>query len=109
MRKRWISWILIFLVVLIFSGKVHLERYISSTVTEGVSPGKAVYWLAQSRSEEAVLGGLLAGLGFEEVLSDLFFLQSIQYFGSWEETKEREPPFTGLRKKCLGKGENEAS
>jgi tetratricopeptide (TPR) repeat protein len=86
-RKRWISWILIFLVVLIFSGKIHLERYIGST-TEGVSPGKIVYWLAQSHSEEAVLGGLLAGLGFREILSDLFFLQSIQYFGSWEETKE---------------------
>jgi hypothetical protein len=108
-QKFRISWILIFLVVLLFSGKAWLERYISSTAIEEVSPRKVVYWLAQSHSEEAVLGDLTAGLGFKEVLSDLFFLQSIQYFGSWEETKERVPPFTGLRKKCLGKGGNEAS
>jgi len=67
MRKRWVSWILIFLVVLIFVGKVWLEKYMSSTAIEEVSPRKVVYWLAQSHSEEAVLGGLMAGLGFKEV------------------------------------------
>ncbi|MFQ6066046.1 MAG: tetratricopeptide repeat protein [bacterium] len=87
MRKFWRSWILI-LLVLLFSGKVGLERYTGSTTMEEVSPRKVVYWLAQSHSEEAVLGGLMAGLGFKEVLSDLFFLQSIQYFGDWMETKE---------------------
>jgi tetratricopeptide (TPR) repeat protein len=87
-HKSWIGWIFIFLVVLLFWGKVHLERYMSSPAMGEVSPGKVIYWLAQFHSEEAVLGGLMAGLGFKEVLSDLFFLQSIQYFGSWEETKE---------------------
>jgi len=66
-RKRWISWILIFLVVLLFSGKAYLEKYISSRAIKEVSPRKVVYWLAQSHSEEAVLGGLMAGLGFKEV------------------------------------------
>ena len=90
MRKFRVSWILIVLVVLLFSGKVQLERYISARAMEEVSPRKVVYWLAQSRSEEAVLGGLMAGLGFREVLSDFFFLQSIQYFGDWTETKENK-------------------
>ena len=70
MRKFRRSWILIFLVVLLFSGKAWLEKYISSTAIEEVSPGKVVYWLARSHSEEAVLGGLMAGLGFKEVLSE---------------------------------------
>jgi len=60
-RKRLVSWILIFLVVLLFSGKVHLEKYIISTAIEEVSPRKVVYWLAQSHSEEAVLGGYSFG------------------------------------------------
>ena len=60
-RKFRMSWILIFLVVLLFSGKVNLERYISSPAMEEVSPRKVVYWLAQSHSEEAVLGGYSFG------------------------------------------------
>jgi hypothetical protein len=31
---------------------------------------EVVYWLAQSHSKEAVLGGWMAGLGFKEVLSE---------------------------------------
>lgn len=52
---------LIFLVVLIFVGKVWLEKYINSTAIEEVSPRKVVYWLAQSHSEEVVLGGYSFG------------------------------------------------
>lgn len=48
-------------VVLIFVGKIWLEKYMSSTAIEEVSPRKVVYWLAQSHSEEAVLGGYSFG------------------------------------------------
>jgi len=71
--------------------------------SQGLPSGEVVYWLAESHPEEALLGGLTAALGFKEILSDLFFLQSIQYFGSWMESKEKRYKMTYPLLKAMGK------
>jgi len=58
---------------------------------ESVKPpatDKIVYWLADSHPEGVVLVAVATSLGFKEVLSDLFFLRSIQYFGNLAQSKE---------------------
>jgi len=85
--RKWVGPVLILLVFLLFLSKVELENHINSEKPILYSR-EVIWWLAEFHSREAMLGGLIAGLGFREVLSDFFFLQSIQYFGSWGETRE---------------------
>lgn len=73
-------------IVLLFLAKVNLEKKMG--LVRIPDTGKIVYWLAESHPEEAVLAGAAVSLGFKEVVSDLFFLQSIQYFGTLRESKE---------------------
>ncbi|MEA3485867.1 MAG: hypothetical protein U9R03_04070 [Candidatus Aerophobetes bacterium] len=62
-----------------------------------------IWWLAESYPEEAVLGGAASALGFKEILSDFFFLQSIQYFGSRMESKEKKYKMIYPLLKAMGK------
>ena len=71
--------------------------------SQGLPSREVIYWLAESHPKEALLGGLIAGLGFKEILSDFFFLQSIQYFGSWMESKEEKYKMTYPLLKAMGK------
>lgn len=50
--------------------------------------GEVIRYLGESHPKEAISGGVIAGLGFKEALSDLFFLQVIQHFGGRGRTKE---------------------
>jgi len=85
--EKWITPVLVLLIVSLFLSKVELESHINSEKAHLYSR-EVIRHMAESHPKEAVLGGLIAGLGFKEVLSDFFFLQCIQYFGSWGETKE---------------------
>jgi len=85
-RKKWTGMILAGVVVSLFLAKVGLEKKMESVRPPATD--KIVYWLADSHPEEAVLVAVATSLGFKEVLSDFFFLQSIQYFGNLAESKE---------------------
>jgi len=85
--EKWTSLILILLLFFLFLSKVKLETHMNSENPISYSK-EVIRYLVESYSKEAILGGLIAGLGFKEVLSDFFFLQSIQYFGSWGKTNE---------------------
>jgi len=80
-----------------------MEKHINAVSLQDLPSVETIYWLAESHSEEALLGGLIAGLGFKEILSDFFFLQSIQYFGSWTESKEKKYKMTYPLLKAMGK------
>jgi len=87
-RKRWVEGILICTAILLFLVKINIEKQMETVSSQGLPSGEVIRWLAETHPEEAILGGLIVGLGFKEILSDLFFLQSIQYFGSWTQSKE---------------------
>jgi len=85
-RDKWTTVLFIGAIVFLLLAKVTLEKKME--LAEIPATGKIVYWLAESHPEEAVLAGAAVSLGFKEVISDLFFLQSIQYFGTLTESKE---------------------
>lgn len=85
MKRRWHF---ILLIIIIFLLKIGIEEDINSKEIRKFPVKEVVCWLAESHPEEAFTGGILTALGFKELLVDFFFLQSIQYFGDWQEKRE---------------------
>jgi len=86
-RERLIQALLLVVVGILFLSKVGLERKMESPQASTSAP-EVVSWLANAYPEEAFLGGIAVALGFKEIVTDLLFLQVIQYFGDWRETRE---------------------
>ncbi len=86
-KERFIPALLLVVVGILLLSKVGLERKMESPQTN-VSAREVISWLAETHPEEAFLGGLAVSLGFKEIVTDFLFLQVIQYFGDWKETRE---------------------
>lgn len=85
MKKRWFF---VILIIVIFLLKIGIEKNINSKKIKKFPVKEVVSWLAEYHPQEAFTGGILTTLGYKELLVDFFFLQSIQYFGDWQEKRE---------------------
>lgn len=81
------SILLLLLIVILFLNKFLLETSIKE---EKVRPSlrKVLSYLSEENAQEATMIGLAVALGWEEIASDILFLQSIQIFGDWKLKKE---------------------
>jgi len=100
-RKKLTGVILFCIIVFLFLIKINMDSEVASS--HDFLLGEVIYQLADTHPKEALLGGVMAGLGFKEIVSDLFFLQSIQYFGSWTESREKRYKMACPLLKAMGK------
>ncbi|MBC7188795.1 hypothetical protein H5U35_01065, partial [Candidatus Aerophobetes bacterium] len=82
-------WILLFL---LFGCKVFIELKTEKEITEfpNFPEIEAVKAVSKKSGQRAAFVLVASIFGMQEVLSDIFFLETIQYFGDWRIKKEEK-------------------